>query len=180
MRILWDLFLCFFQIGACSIGGGYATISMIQTLVVQQHQWLSEQSFVDMITISQMTPGPLAINTSTFAGMQVAGLPGAVVATIGCILVGVSLSLTLYIFLQKHKENMYIQLIRDALKSISAGLIAFSCLSILSIAFISDGELYIPSVFSVLICLYLLRRYHLSPMVIMLLSGCIGLITSLF
>ena len=77
---LLRLFFAFFQIGLFSIGGGYAIIPMISEQVVQSQHWLSAQEFTDIITISQMTPGPLAVNTSTFVGMRVAGIPGASVS----------------------------------------------------------------------------------------------------
>lgn len=76
MNRIWTLFYTFFKIGALSIGGGYAIIPLIQEQVVERAGWVSEKVFTDIITISQMTPGPLAVNTSTFVGLQIAGVPG--------------------------------------------------------------------------------------------------------
>ena len=84
--ILLQLFLSFLQIGAFSFGGGYAAVPLIQSLIVTQHGWLSMSEFTDLITISQMTPGPIAINSATFVGIKIAGTPGAIAATLGCIL----------------------------------------------------------------------------------------------
>ena len=98
------LFLTFFQIGLFSIGGGYAIIPLIQEQVVQIHGWITQKTFADIITISQMTPGPLAVNTSTFVGLQVAGIWGAVLATIGCILAGVVISIVLCWFFSESSE----------------------------------------------------------------------------
>ena len=81
-----ELFWAFFQIGAFSFGGGYAAMPLIQAQVIDKYHWMSMQSFTDLVTISQMTPGPIAINAATFVGNQVAGIPGAVIATIGDIL----------------------------------------------------------------------------------------------
>lgn len=89
MNLLLQLFLDFFKIGLFSIGGGYAIIPAIRDQVVNFRQWITLQEFTDIITISQMTPGPLAVNTSTFVGMRVAGVTGALLATIGCIFMGV-------------------------------------------------------------------------------------------
>ena len=69
-----------------SFGGGYAAMPLIQGQVVNTHEWLTMTEFTDLITISQMTPGPIAVNSATFVGMKIAGIPGAVVATLGCIL----------------------------------------------------------------------------------------------
>ena len=76
MMELWRLFLAFLQIGLFSIGGGYAVIPAIQQQVVETYEWISQRVFTDILTISQMTPGPLAVNTSTFVGIRIAGVPG--------------------------------------------------------------------------------------------------------
>ncbi len=75
----------------------------IQEQVVHQHGWLTEKTFTDIITISQMTPGPIAVNTSTFVGIQIAGIPGALVATFGCVISGVVLAVLLFRFFQRHQ-----------------------------------------------------------------------------
>ena len=79
------LFMSFLQIGLFSFGGGYAALPLIQEQLVELHGWLSQSEFTDLITISQMTPGPIAVNAATFVGIRVAGIPGAVTATLGCI-----------------------------------------------------------------------------------------------
>ena len=84
--IYLELFWSFFQVGLFSIGGGYAAMPLIQAQVVDQHGWLSLSEFIDVITISQMTPGPIGINSATFVGIKIAGIGGALVATLGCIL----------------------------------------------------------------------------------------------
>ncbi len=69
-----------------SIGGGYAALPLIQSQVVNQYQWLTMGEFTDLITIAEMTPGPIAVNSATFVGIRIAGIPGALIATFGCIL----------------------------------------------------------------------------------------------
>ena len=80
-----QLFLSFLQIGALSFGGGYAAMPLIQEQIVTRHGWLSMGEFTDLVTIAEMTPGPIAINAATFVGTRVAGIPGAMAATVGCI-----------------------------------------------------------------------------------------------
>lgn len=82
--IYLQLFLSFLQIGLFSFGGGYAAMPLIQAQIVDAHGWLTMSEFTDLITISQMTPGPIAVNSATFVGINIAGIPGAIVATIGC------------------------------------------------------------------------------------------------
>lgn len=84
--IYLQLFFSFLQIGALSFGGGYAAMPLIQEQVVTMHGWLSMETFSDLVTIAEMTPGPIAVNSATFVGTRIAGPGGAVVATLGCIL----------------------------------------------------------------------------------------------
>ena len=121
MSIIWSLFRTFFKIGLLSIGGGYAIIPLIQEQVVRRTGWISEKMFTDIITISQMTPGPLAVNTSTFVGLQAGGLLGAVAATTGCVLCGAVISVSLYRFFRSRQSSIYILELLNGLKSASLG-----------------------------------------------------------
>lgn len=169
------LFLAFLQIGALSIGGGYATIPLIQNVVLGK-SWLTMQEFTDIITISQMTPGPIAVNTSTFVGMRIAGLSGAVVATIGCILVGVLFCMALSNVFMKYSSSPYVKEILLALRASSTGLIlSAACTIVYGALFPQDT----PSILSVLICagsLFLLRKYKLNTTYVILLTGVIGIL----
>ena len=103
--MIWlQLFFSFLQIGLFSFGGGYAAMPLIQEQIVNIHGWLDMEQFTDLITISQMTPGPIAINSATFVGIRIGGIPGALVATLGCILpscIIVTLLAKLYLKYQK-------------------------------------------------------------------------------
>ena len=81
--IYLQLFLSFLQIGALSFGGGYAAMPLIQAQIVTEHQWLSMSEFTDLVTIAEMTPGPIAINAATYVGTRLAGIPGEMTATTG-------------------------------------------------------------------------------------------------
>ena len=84
--IYLQLFCSFLQIGLFSFGGGYASLPLIEDQVTNFHHWMTVPEFTDLITISQMTPGPIAVNSATFVGIRIAGIPGAVAATAGCVL----------------------------------------------------------------------------------------------
>ena len=81
-----QLFFSFLQVGLFSIGGGYAAIPFIRDQVVAGHPWLTMSEFTDLVTIAEMTPGPIAVNSATFVGLRIAGPAGALIATFGCIL----------------------------------------------------------------------------------------------
>ena len=107
--ILLKLFISFLQIGAFSFGGGYAAMPLIQHQVVELHQWLSMVEFSDLITISQITPGPIAINSATFVGLKINGFIGALAATMGCIIPScIIVSIIAYIYL-KYQQMSIIQ-----------------------------------------------------------------------
>lgn len=84
--MLLDLFLSFLQIGCFSVGGGLAALPLIEEQIVSVHHWLTADEFAKLITISEMTPGPIAVNSASFVGARIAGVSGALVATLGCIL----------------------------------------------------------------------------------------------
>lgn len=181
MNVVWKLLSTFLKIGLLSIGGGYAIIPLIQEQVVEKDGWISEKMFTDIITISQMTPGPLAVNTSTFVGLQVGGITGALAATIGCVLCGVMISLTLYNFFQAHQKSVYVPEILNGLKSASSGLIISAAFTIILLALYGDNtsepnflSLNRAALFLFLTMLFMLRKWKLNPIVVMLLSGIAG------
>ncbi len=173
--ILWELFVAFFKIGAFAIGGGYAILPLISEQVVQQHGWLTTQEFTDILTISQMTPGPIAVNASTFAGMRVAGFSGALAATLGCIIMGILISLLLYFIFKKFSYSPYIREVLTGFKAASAGFIMSAALVIVLLAFFPDAK---TDYFAILIfasTFLLSRKYHLNPILLMVFSGVLGI-----
>lgn len=182
IKNILTLLVNFLQIGLFSIGGGYAIIPLIQERVVDSNHWLTLEEFVDIITISQMTPGPLAINTSTFVGIRIAGMLGAVAATFGCILSGFTLSIILYKFFKKNKDIAGISNILKGLRSTSVGLIAASASNIVLITFLGSTSLdmktidfNITAIIVFIISLFLLRKYKMNPILLMILTGVIGI-----
>ncbi len=86
MMILIDLFLSFFKIGMVAFGGGYGALSLIQNEVIDVREWLTLSDFLPLISVAEMTPGPIAINTATFVGYRVSGVLGSIAATVGVTL----------------------------------------------------------------------------------------------
>ena len=134
MTIYLELLWSFFQIGLFSIGGGYAAMPLIQHQVVDLHGWLNMTQFADIVTISQMTPGPIAINSATFVGTRVAGLPGAIVATVGCVLPSCIIVLFLAFLYERYRGLGVVQGILAGLRPAVVALIASAGLSLLALA----------------------------------------------
>lgn len=184
--MLWELFLSFFQVGALSFGGGLAALPLIQAQVVDHHQWITMTELVDLITIAEMTPGPIAINSATFVGIQVAGIPGALVATIGCILPAcliVSLLAWLYF---KFQDLTILQGALEGLRPGIVAMIASAGVSILLLALFgshSEGlplsQLNLLSLTCFVVGLICLRRTKVSPISVMVGCGVIGVIAHL-
>ena len=85
MKTLWELYYTWFKMGLFTFGGGYAMLPMIQREVIDKHHWCSEEEIMDYYAIGQVTPGIIAVNTATFVGYDVKGVPGGIIATLGVI-----------------------------------------------------------------------------------------------
>ena len=122
--IYWELFWSFVQVGAFCVGGGYASMPLIQEQVIERHAWLTLQQFIDIFTISQMTPGPIGINAATFVGTKVAGVPGAIAATAGFVFPSVIIVLILAKLFFKYGD---IGPIRGILNGLRPAVVALIC-----------------------------------------------------
>ena len=132
--IYLELFWSFFQVGLFSIGGGYAAMPLIQNQVVDIHPWLTMTGFADIITIAEMTPGPIAVNAATFVGIQVAGLPGALIATIGCIFPSCVIVMALAYVYYRFRGLSVMQGILAGLRPAVIAMIASAGISLLCMA----------------------------------------------
>lgn len=129
--IFFRLFLSFCYIGALSFGGGYAALPLIREQCVYLNGWLSMTEFSDLLTISQITPGPIAINSATFVGMKVAGIPGAVVASLGFMLPPFLIVTLIFLVFRKYGKLPLLQDILSGLKPAVVALIAVAGMDIL-------------------------------------------------
>lgn len=132
--IYLELFWSFLQIGLFSIGGGYAALPLIQEQVVDLHPWLTMTQFADIMTIAEMTPGPIAVNSATFVGIQIAGLPGAVIATLGCIFPSCIIVLTLAYIYYRFRGLSMVQGILAGLRPAVVSMIASAGISLFIMA----------------------------------------------
>lgn len=181
--IYLELFWSFLQIGLFSIGGGYAAMPLIQNQVVDLHPWLTMTQFADVMTIAEMTPGPIAINSATFVGIQIAGLPGAIVATVGCVFPSFVIVMSLaYIYYRFRGLNM-VQGILAGLRPAVIAMIASAGISLLILAVY--GQRVLPedlmsfdvnAIIIFLIGFLVLRKWKPNPLWVMAGSGVAGVI----
>ena len=156
--MLSNLFWNFLKVGAVSFGGGYAVVSMIQREIVERYGIISSGQFVDLVALSQISPGPLAINASTFVGYMTSGLLGGAVTTIAVVAVPCILSFALSSYYETHGENKYIQNAMRAIRPCVAPLIFVAVMDLYPMSMI-DHKSYIISA----IILLLNWKKRISP-----------------
>ena len=178
--ILLQLLWAFIQVGAFSFGGGYAALPLIEKQVVRANQWLTAQEFTDIITISQMTPGPIAINSASFVGIRMGGIAGTAVATFGCILPSLVIVLLLSYFFFKYRNLRMVQGVVKGLRPGVVALIAASGYGLMANALwgsktsfrLDMVDWFAVGLFAV--ALFALRKWKPNPIYVMLACGVVG------
>ncbi|MCR5721797.1 MAG: chromate transporter [Lachnospiraceae bacterium] len=183
MKLLLDLFLSFFQIGLLSFGGGYAAMPLIKEQVVELHGWLSMSGFADIITIAEMTPGPVSINCATFVGIQVAGIPGAVIATLGCITPSCFIVTALAWVYYKYKGLDTVKAVLASIRPAIIAMIASAGLSLFQLSVKPEGSFVCETLpvnivaFIVFVLAFLVtKKFKVSPISVIAGSGVLTLL----
>ena len=185
--IYLQLFLEFAKISLVCVGGGYASMPLIQAVVVDGYHWLTLPEFIDVFTISQMTPGPIGVNAATFAGMKVAGLGGAICATMGFVTPSLFLCIALAKIIFKYGDLGAIHGILNGLRPAVMALIAAACISFVLLAVWNVEEM--PQDFSstfdlkgaiILIGALIAVRLKIGVIKVLIAAGAAGLIFGQF
>lgn len=186
--IFLKLFWMFLKIGIFTFGGGYSMIALIQNEVVEKQGWMTAQEFTDILAISQMTQGPVGINTATYAGYTAVvnmGLPvwqgvlGSLLASLAVILLPIAAMLLVHGWLSRHKDNPLIAQVLRTLRLTVVGLIAAAALLLLTTESFGTPGLNLQFVVSLIVfavVFYLSVRHRTSPILLILASGIVGLI----
>lgn len=189
--VFLQLFWTFLKIGLFTFGGGYAMIALIQSEVTVTHHWLTPQEFTDILAVSQMTPGPVGINTATYTGYTAVlnagyepwqAVVGALLASCAVILLPVALMLVAVIFLQRVKGNRDIDNIFRLLRKVVVGLVAAAALQLLTPSSFGQPGLTLQFVLSVLlfVAVFVLSLRRVSPILLILASGAVGVVAYTF
>lgn len=179
--MLWQLFWTFLEIGAVSFGGGYGMISLIREKVLL-HGWLEETQFLSFIAVSESTPGPLAINMATFIGASQAGAAGAFCATLGVVLPSFLIILLVARFYAAFRSSAIVSGAMGGLRPAVIGMIGAAVVSVGQTVFLPEGLAAVtayPLVCSLAIfaLMAVLTHKKLHPIVIILLSALLGIVT---
>ena len=184
------LFLEFLKIGLFTFGGGYAMIPLIREVVLK-HGWLDEAGFLNMIGVSEVTPGPIAVNMATFVGSSQAGFLGALLCTIGVILPSFLIMLLISILLKKFIKNKYVQSALGGIKFVAIALIMASAITIFAdVLFpytLNNGISFTPNGIAIKMFVLIVAGYFLlkillkkkpGPICIIIMSAIVGLMVN--
>lgn len=169
--ILFEIFITFFKIGLFSFGGGYAMLPLIQQEVVNINNWLTTGEFIDIVAISQVTPGPIAINSATYVGYKASGILGSIAATIGVSLPSIIIMLIISKFFFSFKNNGYVEKAFKGLRPSTIGLIAAAAILVADSAFIDYKSVII--FLGAFIASY---KYKVDPILLTCVSAILGII----
>jgi len=173
ISILSRLFFMYFKIGLFNFGGGLASIPLLQR-ELEKNGFMTYNEFFDVLSISQMTPGAIAMNTATFVGNKVAGLPGAIVATLALALPSIIVMLILSKLLHQLEDNLYKKSIFFILKSLTAGLILYAGYMIAKATWVLNGNIEIKTIIISLLVFGIAYKKKINPVILIISSGFIG------
>lgn len=171
MKILLQLFMTFFKIGAFSFGGGYAMLPLLEEEVIRNHAWMTSSEFIDIFAISEMTPGAIAVNAATFLGFRVAGILGAIVSTFAVILPSFIVISLIFASLSKFKSSKYVGWIFEGIRPIVIGLILAAGITVGKSSFVD-----VKSVIIALGLFYVVSFKDLNPIFAIIIGGVLGVI----
>ncbi len=169
MELLLKVCAAFLKIGAFSFGGGYAVLAFIQREVVEGNGWVAPADFVNMVAIAEMTPGPMAVNSSTFVGYNLFGIGGGILCTACTLAVPFALSLIVAASFAKFRENRRLKDALSGIRPVVIGLIGAACLSVAKISMV-DGS----SLIFFAIALTMVWKCKVSPILTLVTCGALG------
>ncbi|WP_050184376.1 chromate transporter [Domibacillus robiginosus] len=170
-KLLLDIFITFFKIAPVTFGGGYAMIPVIEREIVTKKQWLEEKDLTDVFALAGSVPGAVAINSATFTGYRVAGVKGALAATIGVIIPTFLIVLLLGIFYITFKDNPKVDAAFEGIRPAVVAMIAFAAYKLKGSALIDKT-----TITAFILSVFLLLFFQVHPMLLIIGSAFCGII----
>ena len=171
--MLWQLFISFLKIGAFTFGGGYAMVPLIEREVIDKKGWVKRDDFLDLLTIAQSAPGPIALNTAVFVGYRIRGLKGALSALMGIVLPAFTIILLVAIFFADIRDNQYVD---AAFKAMRPAVVALIVAPIVGLAKSMNYWLWIVAAVTALAIWYV----GFSPIYVLIAGAVAGLLWTLY
>ncbi|MBQ7123964.1 MAG: chromate transporter [Oscillospiraceae bacterium] len=180
-----QLFLEFLKVGLFTVGGGLASLPFLED-IAENTGWFTTKQLADMVAISESTPGPIGINMATYVGFTAAGIPGALLASIGFIIPSIIIVSIVSRFLKKFSENKYVKGAFYGLRAVSVALICSALVSVLKISVINiplfkeTGAIFdlisMPGIILGAVCWFVLKKKNPHPVVILGISAAAGIV----
>lgn len=170
MNIYLDLYLTMAQVGVCTFGGGYAMLPVIQRQVVEKKGWITEEELTDYYAVSQCTPGVIAVNTATFTGYKVKGVPGGILATLGVVTPSIIIIAIIAAFLSYFADIPWVMHAFAGIRACVCALILCAVLKLLKSSVVDAVSAVI-----FIIVLILAAFVGISPVILVVLAGIVGL-----
>ena len=171
----FQLFKTFFGIGAFTIGGGYAMLSLVEKAVVQKKKWIEKDDFWDMIVVVQMIPGVFAVNTALYTGYKLKGMKGAICAALGAVIPSFIIICLVAMFFVEIKDNTVVERIFTGIRPCVVALILAPALQMIKSAKITWKTVFIP-----VIAAFLIWWCGVSPIYIIIASALGGLLLGIY
>lgn len=178
-KLLLEIILVFMKIDILSFGGGYVAIPIVEKQIVKIKGWMDYKEFMNILAIDELTPGPIAINASTFIGNKMYGVLGGIIATLGNIIPSIIISLILVKIYLKYKDTNFFKGILKGIKCMVIGLLFSTLLSLLINSTIQNNTFGILSVILITLSTFVIRKFKTSPILVILSSGMFYLIINL-
>lgn len=173
---LLQLFVSYLKIGFFGFGGGYAMLSLIHSEVVVRNAWLTNGEFSDIVAISQMTPGPIALNSATYIGYEVAGIWGSIVATTAVCIPALTVMMLITRFYLKLHDNIYVKSVVAGMKPVVVGMIMSAAL-LLILPHSAEGRSFIDGWSWAIFTLTLIASARkVNPILLIVCSGLAGVL----
>jgi chromate transporter len=182
MNFYLDLFLSYLKIGLFSIGGGRAAIPVVQSIVVDEKSWLTMREFTDVITISEMTPGPFGLNSATFIGAKLGGIWGGVLSTFACMVAPLVIVVLISFLYMRFRKLTVAQGVLTGVRPAVVGLLASAALAIILLSLFDAAKPDAQSAFNLtaftiaVFATFILRKFKLNSVLVIFFAGISGVI----
>jgi chromate transporter len=183
MKKYLELFLTFFKLGLFTFGGGYAMIPSLKEIVVEKKKWLSEEEMLEILAISESTPGPFAINMATFVGVNESGIIGGIFATLGVITPSIIIIILIFKAYERFITNKYVKAVMNGIKAVVCGMIFVIAAELIlkeifkagiDTKFVFDYKALI--IIAILTTLKLVYKKKMNPIIMIIISAVLGII----
>lgn len=171
--MLWQLFISFLKIGAFTFGGGYAMVPLIEREVIDKKGWVRREDFLDLLTLAQSAPGPIALNTAVFVGYRISGLKGALSALMGIVLPSFTIILLVALFFADIRDNVVVD---AAFKAMRPAVVALIVAPIVGLAKGMNHWLWIVAGVTALLIWY----FGVSPVYVLVAGAAAGLLWTIY